>query len=110
MRWRDPILRTCRRVLTNSAENDREHVAAGRQAATFGAPAAEMKVSVWLREAISASALQIATGSTFQISRAYSLIVRSLENFPIRAVLRIAIFAQRDLSRKAASTFFWHSL
>ena len=53
---------------------------------------------------------QIWTGATFQISRAYSLMVRSLENFPIRAVFRMAIFDQRDFSRKAASTFFWHSL
>ena len=40
------------------------------------------------------------------MSRAYSRIARSLENFPILAVFRIAIFNQRDLSRKAASTFF----
>ena len=53
---------------------------------------------------------QIWTGSTFQISRAYSLMARSLENFPIRAVFKMAIFDQRDFSRKAASTFFWHSL
>jgi hypothetical protein len=53
---------------------------------------------------------QMWTGSTFQISRAYSIMVRSLENLPIRAVFRMAIFDQRDFSRKAASTFFWHSL
>src|SRR5712671_3196805 len=50
------------------------------------------------------------TGSSFQMSRAYSEIVRSLENLPIRAVLRIAIRAQRAGSRNAASTFLWHSL
>ena len=47
---------------------------------------------------------------SFQISLAYWEIVRSLENLPMRAVLRIAIFAQRALSLKAASTFFWQSL
>lgn len=39
------------------------------------------------------------TGLRSQMSRAYSEIVRSLENLPMRAVLRIAIFAQRRLSR-----------
>jgi hypothetical protein len=34
-----------------------------------------------------------------QISRAYSWIVRSLENLPTRAVFMIAIFAQRAFSR-----------
>jgi hypothetical protein len=48
---------------------------------------------------------QIWTGSTFQMSRAYSPIVRSLENFPMRAVFRIAILAQCALLRKARSTF-----
>lgn len=50
------------------------------------------------------------TGSSFQMSRAYSAIVRSLENLPMRAVLRIAIFAQRGRSRNAASTFSCASL
>ena len=40
--------------------------------------------------------LYTCTESTFQMARAYSRIARSLENFPIRAALRIAIFAQRD--------------
>jgi len=35
------------------------------------------------------------TGESFQISSAYSLMVRSLENLPTLAVLRIAILAQR---------------
>ena len=34
------------------------------------------------------------TGLSAQMSRAYSRIVRSLENLPIRAVLRIAMRAQ----------------
>lgn len=44
------------------------------------------------------------TGSRCQISEAYSAMVRSLENLPIRAVLRIAISAHRDLSWNAALT------
>ena len=39
------------------------------------------------------------TAGSFQMSRAYSWMVRSLENLPTRAVLRIAILAQRALSR-----------
>ena len=57
-----------------------------------------------------ASALQTGTASRSQISRAYSRMARSLENLPTRAVLRMAIRAQRVFSRKAASTFFWQSL
>lgn len=45
----------------------------------------------------------------FQMSSAYSLIVRSDEKRPMRAVLSIAIFAQRGLSLKASSAFFWAS-
>ena len=41
---------------------------------------------------------------SFQMSSAYSRMVRSDENFPIRAVLRIAIFAQRFLSINAFPT------
>src|SRR5438128_1101693 len=47
---------------------------------------------------------QTGTGDSFQISFAYWVMVRSLENLPIRAVFKIAIFAQRALSLKAAST------
>lgn len=36
----------------------------------------------------------IGTAGRLQISRAYSRMVRSLENFPTRAVLRMAILAQ----------------
>jgi hypothetical protein len=36
----------------------------------------------------------IGTAGRFQISRAYSRMVRSLENLPTRAVLRMAILAQ----------------
>lgn len=43
----------------------------------------------------------IRTGDSFQMSRAYSAMVRSEENFPERAVFRIAIRAQRSLSRNA---------
>lgn len=38
-------------------------------------------------------------GESFQMSLAYSRMVRSLENLPTRAVLRIAIRAQRFVSR-----------
>ena len=41
----------------------------------------------------------IGTGGDFQMRSAYSRMLRSLENLPIRAVFRIAIFAQRALSR-----------
>jgi len=50
------------------------------------------------------------TGSSSQISRAYSEMVRSLENLPIRAVLRIAISAHLALSLKTTSTLSWASL
>lgn len=40
----------------------------------------------------------------FQMSSAYSRIVRSEENLPIRAVFIIAIFAQRRLSMNASPT------
>ena len=53
---------------------------------------------------------QTLTGSRCQISLAYSAMVRSLENLPMRAALRMAIFAHMALSRKAVSTFFWASL
>jgi hypothetical protein len=36
------------------------------------------------------------TGGNDQMSRAYSRMVRSLENLPTRAVFKIAIFAQRS--------------
>jgi hypothetical protein len=39
------------------------------------------------------------TGSAFQMSRQYSFIARSEENFPIRAVFRTDIRVQRSLSR-----------
>lgn len=39
------------------------------------------------------------TAGRLQICFAYSWMVRSLENLPTRAVLRIAIFAQRLVSR-----------
>ncbi len=39
--------------------------------------------------------LPILTGLSFQICLAYSLIVRSEENLPTRAVFMMAIFAQR---------------
>src|SRR6185369_16315741 len=42
---------------------------------------------------------QIFTAFTPQMSLAYSRMVRSLENFPTRAVFMIAIRAQRRLSR-----------
>ena len=41
------------------------------------------------------------TDRAFQISSAYSRIVRSEENFPIRATFRIAMRVQRSLSRNA---------
>src|SRR5262249_6037680 len=44
------------------------------------------------------------TGATFQMSRAYSLIVRSLENLPIRATFRIALRAQAWRSRYSCDT------
>ena len=50
------------------------------------------------------------TGLRCQISRAYSSIVRSLENLPILAVLRMAISAHFALSLNAASTRSWASL
>ena len=43
------------------------------------------------------------TGFRFQISFAYSRIVRSLENFPMRAVFNTAILAHFVRSRYAAS-------
>ena len=39
------------------------------------------------------------TGLSFQMSRVYSRMVRSLENLPMRAVLRMAIFAHFAGSR-----------
>ena len=42
---------------------------------------------------------QTGTDGRLQISLAYSRMVRSLENLPTRAVLRMAILAQRALSR-----------
>lgn len=39
------------------------------------------------------------TGLTSQMSRAYSAIVRSVENFPMPATLRIAFAVQTDGSR-----------
>ncbi len=45
------------------------------------------------------SAQATGTAFSFQICSAYSRIVRSLENFPIRAVFRMAIFAQAFWSR-----------
>lgn len=44
------------------------------------------------------------TGGKFQISEAYSLIVRSDENLPTRAVFMIAIRAHFDLSLNASLT------
>ena len=49
------------------------------------------------------------TGSVFQISRAYSRIVRSDEKRPMRATLRIAMAVQRSGSRHASSTATWQS-
>ena len=49
-------------------------------------------------------------GWSFQISRAYSSIVRSLENFPMRAVFKMAIRAQVKGFLKARSTRMWASL
>ena len=44
---------------------------------------------------------------TFQISLAYCRIVRSDENQPMRAMLRIALAYQSGLSRQSASTSRW---
>ena len=44
-----------------------------------------------------------------QMSSAYSRMVLSEEKKPIRAVLFMAILAQRLLSRKASSTLLWTS-
>ncbi len=49
------------------------------------------------------------TDCAFQICSAYSRMVRSEENFPIRATFRIAILVQRSLSTKACSTRCWQS-
>ena len=40
------------------------------------------------------------TASSFQISLAYSAMVRSLENLPMRAVLRMAMRAQAEAGGK----------
>jgi len=44
------------------------------------------------------------TGLSFQMSLAYSVMVRSLENLPTRAVLRTAIFDHLGLSWKTSPT------
>lgn|GEM_PF-2637453 len=49
------------------------------------------------------------TGFTFHISSQYSLMERSEENFPVRAVLRIDIRAQRGRSWNAALAVAWQS-
>ncbi len=49
------------------------------------------------------------TGSVFQISLAYSRMVRSEEKRPMRATLRIAMAVQRSGSRQHSSTTVWQS-
>jgi len=49
------------------------------------------------------------TGVTCQISSQYSRIARSEENFPERALLRIAMRVQRSASFQAALTFSWQA-
>jgi len=49
------------------------------------------------------------TGSSFQMSRLYSSIVRSEENLPAAAVLRMLIRVQCSSSWKAAAARFWAS-
>ena len=49
------------------------------------------------------------SGVTCQISSQYSLMARSDENLPLRAVLRIDIRVQRSTSCQAELTRSWHS-
>ena len=51
----------------------------------------------------------ILTGFTFQISSAYCRMVRSLENLPERAVLRIAIRVHCSGSIQALETSAWQA-
>ena len=53
--------------------------------------------------------LSIGTACTRQMSRQYSRIVRSEENLPVRAALRIDMRVQRSRSRYTSLTPFWHS-
>ena len=55
-----------------------------------------------------AQVMLILTGSTSQISSAYWPMVRSLENFPQRAMLRRAMVAQWSFFVNALATFRWH--
>src|SRR2546426_889049 len=49
------------------------------------------------------------TPQAFQIRSAYSLMLRSEENFPMCAMLRMAIRVQRSGSRNVLPTRSWHS-
>jgi hypothetical protein len=50
------------------------------------------------------------TGWTFQMSSQYSVMDRSDENLPLRAVLRIDIRVHASVSCHAALTRPWHSM